>query len=315
VPKQKNNVSISHFNITASYLNIIIDVLLFLLIPTQVHHSFIDPNHQASFNKIVSNQRTEIIMTTNTDKNTSPKITVPSPAALSCGPDADEMDASPLHLHVIENARLVGKPTSRSSSRSRSRSNSREPSHSRRNSWRLDDVVQVLDPDIFTDQKGHEELDCEPRHASDLTGTLPSLNERMSDEALDDCHAFTDLKDAIRQISNSGGGAGTGGTAMTAASSNASGVSSRSSENSLSREGSLAGGSLIGDGGHLLETLEEFEEEEEGSEGDVEDGEDEFTVETEVTEQTACTAQTEQAANTKKRNALLLKKEKNVGKK
>lgn len=47
----------------------------------------------------------------------------------------------------------------------------------------------------------------------------------------------------------------------------------------------------------------------------MEDGEDEFTVETEVTEQTACTAQTEQAANTKKRNALLLKKEKNVGKK
>jgi hypothetical protein len=166
----------------------------------------------------------------------------------------------------------------------------------------------------LTDQKGHEELYSEPRHASDLTGTLPSLNERMSDEALDDCHAFTDLKEVIRQISNSGSGTGMGlgnaGTAMTSASSNASGISSRSSENSLSREGSLAGGSLIGDGGHLLETLEEFEEEEEGSEGDAEEGSlgDDFTVRTEATKDTACTAQTQQVANTRKKNALLKRK-------
>ena len=91
-------------------------------------------------------------------------------------------------------------------------------------------------------------------HAHSM-GTLPSLNERMSDEALDDCHAFSDLKEVIRQISrdhahsSSGlGGSGNGaGAGLTAASSNGSGISSRSSKNNLSQEGSLAGGSFIGD--------------------------------------------------------------------
>lgn len=256
-----------------------------------------------------------------TSKFTSPEKSPPPP--LPRFPTTSDEDASPLHLHVVENARLVGKPfasNSRSSSRSRSvrsrsrsRSKSREP-RSRRNSWTLEDI----DQDILTDQKGHEELDFEgTRHASDLANTLPSLNERMSDEALEDCHAFSDLKEVIRQISKT---SHEGATVMTVASSNASasGISSRSSENSLSREGSLAGGSLIGDGGHLLETLEEFEEEEEGSdaEGDEGDGgvdaEDEITVGTVGTAQTANTAQTEQASNTntqqKKKNFLRRKR-------
>ena len=159
-------------------------------------------------------------------------------------------------------------------------------------------------------------------------GTLPSLNERMSDEALDDCHAFSDLKEVIRQISrdhahsSSGlGGSGNGvGAGLTAASSNASGISSRSSKNSLSQEGSLTGGSLIGDGGHLLETLEEFEEEEGSSEGGNDDDDDDdddkngvsatgktdlnsidfddgLTVQSEITQQTECTAQTAPTQN------------------
>jgi len=114
--------------------------------------------------------------------------------------------------------------------------------------------MDELDPDILTDKMGHEELEPKPHIDIHTVKTLASVNERMSEETLDDCHAFTDLKDIIRQISKEGGGnAGSVG-----------GVSSRSSDNSLS-----AGGSLVGDGGHLLETLEEFEEEEEGSsEGD-----------------------------------------------
>jgi len=210
-------------------------------------------------------------------------------------------------------------------------------------------VAEIVDPDIFTDQKGHEELDPvmtigDRDHAHSM-GTLPSLNERMSDEALDDCHAFSDLKEVIRQISrdhahsSSGlGGSGTGvGAGLTAASSNASGISSRSSENSLSREGSLAGGSLIGDGGHLLETLEEFEEEEGSSEGgnddddddddDDENGvsatgkadlnsidfDDDLTVQSELTQQTACTAQTAPTQNisvTRKKLTRLMDKRK-----
>merc|ERR1740124_1191263 len=33
---------------------------------------------------------------------------------------------------------------------------------------------------------------------------MPCLNERMSEESLDDCHAFTDLKDVIRQVPSDG---------------------------------------------------------------------------------------------------------------
>lgn len=119
---------------------------------------------------------------------------------------------------------------------------------------------------------GHEELSLDQCHShrdsiantdslANSLSTLPCVNERMSEEALEDVHAFTDLKDVIRQISrdNIGNTMNTSGTAASSAS--ASGISSRSSETSLS-----AAGSLIGDGGHLLETLEEFEgENEEGS--------------------------------------------------
>lgn len=81
----------------------------------------------------------------------------------------------------------------------------------------------------------------------------------MSDEALEDVHAFTDLKNVIRQM----------GTSVSTSGMSA---SSTSSQNSLSREGSITGGSYMGDPGHLLETLEEFEEE--GSDDGNEDADD-----------------------------------------
>lgn len=104
--------------------------------------------------------------------------------------------------------------------------------------------------------------------------TLPCLNERMSDESLDDVHAFTDLRNVVKQIKipsdNSSSGAGSGG----------------SGSNTRSREGSLAG-SILGDSNFLLETLEEFDgenedenESEEGGEEIVEKGKDKRSVST-----------------------------------
>jgi len=124
---------------------------------------------------------------------------------------------------------------------------------------------------------GHEELEPPQPHS---IKTLPSVNERMSEETLEDVHAFTDLRNVIRQINLGGGNGGIGNGNASASDKNSSAavgnISSSSSLNSLSREGSIAGGSYMGDPGHLLETLEEFEEEgsDDGSQnsGDGNDG-------------------------------------------
>lgn len=217
-----------------------------------------------------------------------------SPSLAPLVADADIFNASPLHLHVGENAKLKG-TGSRSSSRSRSHSRSRDQSpaisrsrtpsatRSRRNSNSSSVSAEDIhvDPDILTDKMGHLDLEA-PKHVDvhSMRGSLTSVNERMSEETLEDCHAFSDLKDVIRQISKDQPGSGT-----------ASMISSRSSENSLSREGSMAGGSILGDGGHLLETLEEFEEEDKSSDEDEEEKD-----------------KTEHASNLQKQRLALLKK-------
>jgi len=245
----------------------------------------------------------------NTEDTTSPPL-VPtdasSPTLMPCGHNPDE-DIPPLHLHVGEHAKLQGKSSSRSSSSSRSHSRSRDPSpatsrtptggRSRRNSnaSTVSADEMHIDPDILTDKMGHEDLE-QPKHVDvhSLRTSLPSVNERMSEETLEDCHAFTDLKDVIRQISKDNGGAfGSGNNSM---------ISSRSSENSLSREGSMAGGSMLGDVGHLLETLEEFEEEDRST--DDEDNADEDKNKTEH-------AGNVHSAEKKKKLALLKKKKEN----
>jgi len=83
------------------------------------------------------------------------------------------------------------------------------------------------------------------RNDSGSIKSLPCLNERMSEEALDDCHAFTDLRNVIRQIPSASAG-------------------SVGSDPARSRDGSVTGGSILGDASCLLETLEEFEEESDG---------------------------------------------------
>jgi len=200
-----------------------------------------------------------------------------------------DMNASPLHLHVttVEGALLQGKhpvpssiishgngrsSRSRSNSRTRARSRSRDAGHldgsqspsivsgygsasasassSRRNSC---SSIEDIEADILTDKMGHEELI--PGSCASSVSTLHTVNERMSEDALEDCHAFTDLKDVIRQIqathSGSGEGQGQGPHSI------GTGTSSRNSVN---------GGSIMEDAGHLLETLEEFEEGEEDDE-------------------------------------------------
>mmetsp|Transcript_40074 Transcript_40074/g.60678 ORF Transcript_40074/g.60678 Transcript_40074/m.60678 type:complete len:289 (+) Transcript_40074:147-1013(+) len=92
-----------------------------------------------------------------------------------------------------------------------------------------------LDPDIFTDQKGFEDIECPPKEIGASLGhfVLPPLNERLSDETLEDCHAFSDV---VITKNNS-------------------------------RPSSVCGGSLVGNESILLETLDEcFEEDEEDEE-------------------------------------------------
>lgn len=133
-----------------------------------------------------------------------------------------EEDLAPMHLHALKSpARLKGDPKaaharSRSSSRSRpgSRKNSPQPrasnlvgttispSHSVGSSLDGSGVENVLDPDLLLDKLGLRDLDANAthdeiqellkKHISSNNG-LPTLNERLSEDTLDDVHAFQDL--------------------------------------------------------------------------------------------------------------------------
>lgn len=138
--------------------------------------------------------------------------------------EEDDANAAPFHYAVrIPDARLRGsqrnlsfnsRSSSRSSSRSRSRSSS--PAQTRSKSSLLEkeisdrlsgsitsNVGMVLEeiptngegpPDILTDRMGFEDIEppTHDKHTS-LHSSLPPVNERMSEETLDDCHAFSDV--------------------------------------------------------------------------------------------------------------------------
>jgi hypothetical protein len=165
----------------------------------------------------------------------------------------DDMDAAPLHLHAMRiPARLQGAPSSssskrgsRSSSRSRSKPTSRDvsPSAGSRTPSSTTSSSHLIDSDILLDRLGLEELEPPPPHEIGvITPGLTSVNERMSEENLEDCHAFCDL-------------------VMTA-------KIERTGSFTSSREGSVTGGSVQGDAS-FLETLEEFDEEEEDDDDEV----------------------------------------------
>lgn len=159
-----------------------------------------------------------------------------------------DVDAAPLHFHAMRiPARLQGLPSSqhnirrsRSSSRSRSKPTSRDGSPSGASRTSTDSLSgSVVDSDILLDRLGLEELEPPLPHEIDSQPPLPCVNERMSEESLDDCHAFSDL--AVPSVKVE-----------------------RSSSFTSSRDG---GGSVQGDSS-FLETLEEFDEEEEDDDED-----------------------------------------------
>ncbi|KAL7484500.1 hypothetical protein ACHAW6_010136 [Cyclotella cf. meneghiniana] len=140
-------------------------------------------------------------------------------------PEVEEQDVAPMHLHVLRTpAKLKG--VAPASGGRRSRSSSRSRPGSRRNSASprrpgmdsptggsfkglpgdaaslASSLEDEVDPDIFLDRFGLYDLD--PKLTQEefqellkkhLSGgnSLPTLNERMSEETLEDVHAFQDL--------------------------------------------------------------------------------------------------------------------------
>jgi hypothetical protein len=92
-----------------------------------------------------------------------------------------------------------------SNPRSRSRSPSlKDTASDSMSSMSLEDV----DSDILTDKLGLSELDSEKSHSqahalSQSSGNLATLNERMSEETLDDVHAFSDARPTLSSRGNS----------------------------------------------------------------------------------------------------------------
>ena len=86
----------------------------------------------------------------------------------------------------------------------------------------------------------------------------------MSDESLDDVHAFTNLRNVVKQIKipvSNTAEASANGTTNSYGTAGVGALTGDSNSNSnASREGSVAG-SLLGDSTFLLETLEEFDDE------------------------------------------------------
>ena len=145
-----------------------------------------------------------------------------------------EEDLPPMHLHALRSpAKLKGAPRSRSSSRSRpsSRKNSKSPQPRVMASNLVGTTISpsvsvgssldgsgtgehVIDPDLLLDKLGLRDLDANAshdeiqemlkKHISSNNG-LPTLNERLSEETLDDVHAFQDLVASKKDADNSPG--------------------------------------------------------------------------------------------------------------
>mmetsp|Transcript_21965 Transcript_21965/g.47698 ORF Transcript_21965/g.47698 Transcript_21965/m.47698 type:complete len:380 (-) Transcript_21965:192-1331(-) len=161
--------------------------------------------------------------------------------------------------------------------------------HSVHSSGQLSSLDGIYDPDVLLDRLGFIDLDpplpheirCGPLAApgtidgkSNNSGGLTPVNERLSEETLDDCHAFNDLVmiDNLK-LHVSGGMSSTLSMPSVAHSSLSgmrsdmsvgSGLSLGSFKGGHSRGGSVAGGSLMGDGENsvVLGTLDEEGEDE-----------------------------------------------------
>lgn len=205
--------------------------------------------------------------------------------------DAESYTA-PLHLNVLRmsDVRLQGLGSTLISLSSRSSSRSRTSRDISPSPQRGD--PHPIDPDILLDRLGLVELEPSsfhhPSHVDPSTTTtatttssmilgintiasssvpapLQSLPERMSEETLEDCHAFTEFKHVLRtrlgSFTSSQGESGTTTPTTSGSCGNLVGLL----PGTQTRDGSVSGGSILGDAS-LLETLEEFEEEDEEEE-------------------------------------------------
>lgn len=117
--------------------------------------------------------------------------------------DRSDENAAPLHLHSMRTpARLKGannaiapaqkKGNTGSLSRSSSRGSSR--SRSSQGSQQLQIEIVTVPLDILTDRKGFEELEPHAPHGEGSSAIkLTAVNERLSEDTLEDVHAFNDL--------------------------------------------------------------------------------------------------------------------------
>jgi len=129
-----------------------------------------------------------------------------------------DANAAPFHFNMRIPARLKGAGStnnilntsgrnrvfSRSSSRGSSRSTSPTPElqlHSSSSSLAEDLGIPL---DTLTDRKGFEELDSSSPHTMVVLSKLPAVNERLSEDSLEDVHAFSDLtlNNSSRSIQN-----------------------------------------------------------------------------------------------------------------
>jgi len=83
----------------------------------------------------------------------------------------------------------------------------------------ISSIDDIVDQDILTDRAGLEELDLTESqrkfHMSrELTGSLSSVNERMSEDALEDVHAFSDVEVVRSSNASRANSIGTGGGAV-----------------------------------------------------------------------------------------------------
>ena len=164
-------------------------------------------------------------------------------AAGSLGDLEDSMPdfTPPLRIHTIRgsseqprltgsNSQLTGLPNPRDIMRRRrndspalsSRSGSESPGSSRGHHKQYDGGSSIssledagIDFDVLTDRMGHLELDLKTQQEishglNKSLSNLPAVNERLSDETLDDVHAFTDVKRETGTLSR-GGSITTGG--------------------------------------------------------------------------------------------------------
>ncbi|KAL3907441.1 MAG: hypothetical protein SGILL_008875 [Bacillariaceae sp.] len=132
------------------------------------------------------------------------------------------LTGSQSQLSGLPNPRDIMRRRKNDSSALSSRSGSESPGSSRGHYKHYDGGSSIssledagIDFDVLTDRMGHLELDLQTQQEishglNKSLSNLPAVNERMSDETMDDVHAFSDVKRETGTLSR-GGSITTGG--------------------------------------------------------------------------------------------------------